>query len=210
MPCELSYNSRAYGTSPILSEQGKWMQADQEPKSRTKSAFREVVETIVFTLLIYFLVRTFLFENYRVVGSSMFPTLEDGQFLVVNKLVYRLQGPQRGDIIVFRDPHAPDRKLIKRVVGLPGEMLEIRHGQVFINNQRLDEPYIKDLAQYSRPPSPIPDGQYFVLGDNRNNSSDSSSWGTLPGDNIVGKAWLSYWPPPMWGVIQHETYGNVP
>jgi signal peptidase I len=218
MPCELSYNSRALAlqqgssceTGPILSEQGRWMQADQEPKSRTKSAFREVVETIVFTLLIYFLVRTFLFENYRVVGSSMFPTLEDNQFLVVNKLAYRLQQPQRGDIIVFRDPHDKERKLIKRVIGLPGDVLEVRQGQVFVNDQRLEEPYIQDPARYSRPPSSVPDGQYFVLGDNRNNSSDSSNWGTLPRENIVGKAWLSYWPPPLWGVIPHETYGNVP
>jgi len=186
------------------------MQAEQEPKSRTKSAFREIVETIVFTLLIYFLIRTFLFENYRVVGSSMVPTLEDNQYLVVNKLLYRLQGPQRGDIIVFRDPHGLNRKLIKRVIGLPGDTLEIKQGQVFIAGQPLAEPYIRDPAQYSRAPSQIPDGQYFVLGDNRNNSSDSSNWGTLPRDNIVGKAWLSYWPPTLWGVIQHETYGNVP
>jgi signal peptidase I len=218
MPCELSYNARALAlqqgfsceTGPILNEQGTWMQADQEPISRTKSAFREVVETIVFTLLIYFLVRTFLFENYRVVGTSMFPTLEDNQFLVVNKLVYRLHEPQRGDIIVFRDPQDKGRKLIKRVMGLPGDVLEIRQGQVFINARRLEEPYIPDPARYSRPPSSIPDGQYFVLGDNRNNSSDSSSWGTLPRENIVGKAWLSYWPPPVWGIIPHETYGDVP
>lgn len=186
------------------------MQADEQPGSRTRSALREVVETVLFTLIIYVLVRHFLFENYRVVGYSMTPTLEDDQFLVVNKLGYRLHEPQRGDIIVFRDPRNPDRKLIKRVIGLPGETLDIKQGQIFINEQPLDELYIRNPGHYSMPPTPIPPDQYFVLGDNRNNSSDSHNWGTLPIGEIIGKAWLSYWPPPLWGVVPHETYNNVP
>lgn len=186
------------------------MQADEQPNSRVRSVLREFVETVLLTLLIYVLVRHFLFENYRVVGHSMTPTLEDEQYLVVNKLVYRLHEPQRGDIIVFHDPRSSDRKLIKRVIGLPGEMLEIKQGQVFINEQQLDEAYLSDLGRYSVPPTPIPADQYFVLGDNRNNSSDSHNWGTLPGNTIVGKAWLSYWPPHMWGMVPHETYGIVP
>ncbi len=186
------------------------MQAEEQPRSRGRSALREFVETVLFTLLIYVLVRHFLFENYRVVGYSMTPTLDNDQFLVVSKLEYRLHEPQRGDIIVFYDPRSSDRKLIKRVVGLPSEVLEVRQGQVFINELLLDEPYIQNLGHYSVSPSPIPTDHYFVLGDNRNNSSDSHNWGTLPGDNIVGKAWLSYWPPDLWGVVPHETYGLVP
>lgn len=186
------------------------MQADEQPRSRTSSALRELAETILFTLLIYFLVRTFLLENYQVDGRSMDPTLEDGQYLVVNKLLYRLQEPQRGDIIVFHDPRSSDRKLIKRVIGLPGDILEIKGGQVFINDQALDEPYIQGPIRYSQVPSPIPDDHYFVLGDNRNNSSDSHNWGTLSGAGIVGKAWLTYWPPNLWGIIPHQTYGEEP
>lgn len=186
------------------------MQADEQPGSRTRSALREVVETVLFTLIIYVLVRHFLFENYRVVGYSMTPTLENDQFLVVNKLGYRLHEPQRGDIIVFRDPRNPDRKLIKRLIGLPGETLDIKQGQVFVNGQPLDELYIRNPGHYSMPPTPIPPDQYFVLGDNRNNSSDSHNWGTLPIGEIVGKAWLSYWPPPLWGVVPHEVYHNAP
>jgi signal peptidase I len=186
------------------------MQAVEQPDSRAKSTLREFVETILLTLLIYVLVRSFLFENYRVVGRSMDSTLENDQYLAVNKLGYRLHEPQRGDIIVFHDPRDGSRKLIKRVIGLPGEMLEIRNGQVFINNLRLDEPYIQTPGSYSYPPQPIPDDTYFVLGDNRNNSSDSHNWGTLSRDNIVGKAWISYWPPRLWGVIPHETYQDVP
>lgn len=186
------------------------MQADEQPKSRTRSALFEFAETILFTLLIYILVRTFLFENYRVVGRSMEPTLEDGQYLVVNKMVYRLHEPQRGDIIVFHDPRNGDRKLIKRVIGLSGEMLEIKNGQVYINEQRLNESYIPNLGSSTRPPGPIPDDRYFVMGDNRNNSSDSRSWGPLPREKIVGKAWLTYWPPSRWGMIPHQDYEESP
>lgn len=186
------------------------MQADEQSRSRARSALREFVETVAFTLLIYFLVRHFLFENYKVVGHSMDLTLHDNQYLVVNKLGYRLHVPQRGDIIVFRDPRNPDRKLIKRVVGLPGENLEIKQGQVFVNQEQLDELYVQAPGHYSVPPSLIPDGHYYVLGDNRNNSSDSHNWGTLPGDEIVGKAWISYWPPELWQVVPHIDYENGP
>ncbi len=191
-----------------MADQGTQMQADQ--KSRAPSALREFVETVLFTLLIYFVVRQFLFENYRVVGYSMTPTLEDQQFLVVNKLGYRLHEPQRGDIMVFRDPRDSGRKLIKRVIGLPGEVLEIRQGQVFIDNTQLDEAYIESLGQYSVPPTSIPADHFFVLGDNRNNSSDSHNWGTLSSEEIVGKAWLSYWPPRLWGVVPHQLYEYIP
>lgn len=186
------------------------MQADEQPRSRVRSVLRELVETVLLTLLIYVLVRHFLFENYRVVGHSMDPTLENDQYLVVNKLGYRLHEPQRGDIVVFYDPRNSDRKLIKRVIGLPGEVLEIKQGQVFINEQQLDEPYIPNPGRYSVPPTPIPADHYFVLGDNRNNSSDSHNWGTLPSSKLVGKAWLSYWPPHMWGVVSHEIHGIAP
>jgi signal peptidase I len=186
------------------------MQAEEQTGSRTKSIVREFGETIVLTLLIYFLVRTFLFENYRVLGHSMDPTLENDQFLVVNKLGYRFHEPERGDIIVFRDPRTDERKLIKRVIGLPGEVLEIKDGQVYVDDYLLDESYVANPGRYSLPATPIPEGQYFVLGDNRNNSSDSHNWGTLSRREIVGQAWISYWPPRLWGLIPHETYGAVP
>lgn len=184
------------------------MQSEETQKSEKRSALREMIETVLLTLLIYVIVRTFLFENYRVVGHSMLPTLEDDQFLIVNKLGYRLYEPQRGDIVVFVDPRTPNRKLIKRVIGLPGEVIELRHGQVYVDQRLLDEPYIAAFGRYSEPPMPIPEGQYYVLGDNRNNSSDSHNWGMLPEDKIVGKAWLTYWPPAAWGVIPNADYTN--
>jgi signal peptidase I len=190
------------------------MEVDERPgeevKSQSRSALREMVETILLTLLIYVLIRTFLIENYRVVGHSMVPTLEDRQFLVVSKLDYRLHAPHRGDIVVFFDPRDADRKLIKRIVGLPGETIEIRNGRILIEGQTLDEPYIQNWANYSEPPREIPEDQYYVLGDNRSNSSDSHNWGTLPEDKIVGRAWFSYWPPELWGGVGHAKYALAP
>jgi signal peptidase I len=186
------------------------MRAEEGARSQIKPIVRELIETIVFIGLSFVLIRTFLFENYRVVGHSMDPSLENDQFLVVNKLGNRLSDPERGDIIVFRDPRTDERKLIKRIIGLPGEVLEIQDGQVLVNDQRLDEGYLATNGSYSQPPLLIPEGEYFVLGDNRSNSSDSHNWGTMPRDRIIGKAWVSYWPPKLWGLIPHENYGSEP
>jgi signal peptidase I len=185
------------------------MEADQEqPKSG--STLRELLETLILTVVTYLLVRTFLFETYRVVGQSMDPTLEQDERLIVSKLSYRLHDPQRGDIIVFHDPQDPSRNLIKRIIGLPGEMLEIRDGQVFINEQPLNEPYINGHMNGTEPPTPVPEGYYFVMGDNRNNSSDSRSWGPLAKDKIVGKAAFTYWPIRLWGPAPHAIYDITP
>jgi signal peptidase I len=186
------------------------MQAEEQIQPKKRSALRELAETIVITLLLYLLVRTFLFENYKVVGRSMELTLVNDQFVVVNKLSYRLHDPQRGDIIVFRDWSTEDRKLIKRVIGLPGETIEIRNGQTFVNGVILDEPYIELTGRDSRPATPVPEGSYYVLGDNRSNSQDSRSRGPLDGDNIVGKAWFTYWPPDRWGIVPHTDYEGTP
>ncbi len=163
---------------------------------------REIVETLVLTLVIFLLIRTVV-QNFRIEGYSMEPNLHAGQYLIVNKFVYNwLHPPQRGDIIVFEYPRSRDRDFIKRVVGLPGEKVEIRSGRVFINDQAMDEPYLNTLGNYNWGPQVIPPDQYFVLGDNRNNSSDSHTWGPLPKKDIIGKAWISYWPPKYWGLIE--------
>lgn len=214
MPPEFGYNSRQARCRWARIDQGMDMQVneqtDQQVESRPSSALREMVETILLTLLIYVLIRTFLIENYRVVGHSMDPTLSDRQFLIVSKLDYRLREPRRGDIVVFLDPRDGDRKLIKRIIGLPGEVVEIHSGQVLIGGQALDEPYIQNQAHYSEPATQVPEGQFYVLGDNRSNSSDSHNWGTLPEDRIVGRAWFSYWPPELWGPIAHAEYAGAP
>ncbi len=166
---------------------------------------REVAETVILTLIIFFLIRTVI-QNFRIEGTSMEPNLHNGQYLVINKIVYRLHPPQRGDVIVFRFPRDPQRDFIKRVIGLPRESVEIRAGRVFINGTPLDEPYSPATSTYSWGPKTLQEGEYFVLGDNRGNSSDSHNWGMLPRENIIGKAWLSYWPPQYWMIIPHYSF----
>lgn len=123
-------------------------------------------------------------------------------FVLVNKLSYQFGEIQRGDIIVFDFPLNMEEELIKRVIGLPGDTVLVQDGKVFVNNMPLNETYIAQLPNYSGQWA-VEDGYIFVLGDNRNNSNDSKDWGHLPIDNIVGKATLIYWPPPMWKMIDH-------
>lgn len=166
------------------------------------TAFRDLAETILLTLVIFFLVRMGV-ENYKVEGQSMEPNLHSGQYLIVDKISYKFRQPERGDIIIFKAPQSPDRNFVKRVIGLPGEKVEIRRGQVFINDRLLYEPYIDARWGYNWGPATVGANEYFVLGDNRNNSSDSHSWGMLPKANIIGKAWFCYWPPQNWGFLPH-------
>ena len=170
-----------------------------------KSALREIAETVFLTLLIFFLART-LIQNFRIEGNSMLPNLHDGQFLIIDKVSYYLHPPQRGDIVVFHYPKNPGRDFIKRIIALPGEEVEIRQGRVFINGEELMEPYPVERGSYSWGPAVVGEGEYFVLGDNRNNSSDSHSWGMLPRRNIIGRAWLSYWPPRYWAIIPRYSF----
>ncbi len=168
---------------------------------RLLRAFGEVVQTLLIAGAL-FLVVNLLTARIRVEGSSMEPSLHHGEFVVVNRLAYRFDQPQRGDIVVFHFPLDNGRRFIKRVVGESGDVVQIRGGQVFINGDLLHEPYISSPPSY--------DGEWrvgreqvFVLGDNRNNSSDSQNWGMLPLDEIIGKAVLVYWPPEDVGLIPH-------
>jgi signal peptidase I len=202
-------------------------------KSRGGGLAWELLQTILLTLLIFLGVRSVV-QNFRVEGASMEPTLNTGQYLLINKAVYfhiegtplarflpvsrqgstdyLLGGPQRGDVAVFRAPTSPDKDFIKRVIGLPGDTVLIRNGQVFVNGERLDEPYIHFPATYTYPfdgqPRVVPDGNYFVLGDNRPNSSDSHLGWFVPVDNLIGRAWVSYWPPPSWGMMPTAAYAH--
>jgi signal peptidase I len=168
-----------------------------------KAILREVVETVVLTLVIFFLIQTVV-RNFRVVGTSMEPNLHTGEYLIVDKISYRLGPPQRGDVIVFEPPVSAEGDYVKRVIGLPGELVEIRNGQVLINDKPIDEPYVVRPASYSMDARRVGPDELFVLGDNRNMSSDSHSWGMLPTDKVVGKALVSYWPPSLWGVIPRD------
>ncbi len=169
------------------------------------SLLRELVETLILTLVIFLLIR-FAVQNFRIEGFSMEPNFHDGQFLIVNKLIYALHPPERGDVIVFIPPNNTTRDFIKRVIGLPGDRIEIMDGRVYVNGAPLDEPYPLNPGSYTSAPVTVPAGEYFVLGDNRNNSSDSHSWGTVDGKSIIGKAWVSYWPPQVMGLVPTYSY----
>ncbi|KPL84231.1 signal peptidase I [Thermanaerothrix daxensis] len=153
----------------------------------------EALQVIVLALLLYFVIDTFI-ARVRVENISMQPTLKPGEFVIVNKVAYRTGQVQRGDVIVFRYPMNPREDYIKRVIGLPGDHIEIQNGKVFVNGQALEEPYVAASPSYNGVWD-VPPGQLFVLGDNRNQSSDSHSWGFVPMENVVGKALLVYWPP---------------
>jgi signal peptidase I len=157
------------------------------------SVGRELLGTIVPALLIAIAIHLFLAQATRVEGYSMEPTLFGHQRLIIEKVSYRMHQPDRGDIVVLRVDGFPEL-LIKRVVGLPGERLAVRDGVVYINGKPLDEPYLVQPARGDYPPVKIPQGYVFVMGDNRNNSSDSRVFGPVPIDNIVGHAWMRYWP----------------
>jgi signal peptidase I len=134
--------------------------------------------------------------------------LQEGEYVIINKLSYYLEDPQRGDIIVLNFPNDRSRDFIKRIVGIPGDHIEINNGIVEINGISLDEPFINAQPNYSGSWD-VPEGQYFVLGDNRNNSSDSHNWSYLPEDDIVGKAWIIYWGPENWGLIPHYKQSSI-
>lgn len=176
-----------------------------EPEGTRQSAWLrfllDALETILLSIIL-FLVINAISARVRVDGFSMRPTLNDGEYVLVNKLAYRLGEPERGDIIVFRFPIDPTEDFIKRVIGLPGDKVVIDNGKVLVNNVPLEEPYIAAAPQYEGIWD-IPGGHLFVLGDNRNDSSDSHAWGLLPEENVIGKALLIYWPPADWNYLDH-------
>jgi signal peptidase I len=167
----------------------------------------DILETLVLSVLLFVSINI-ISARIRVDGDSMMPTMISGEYVAVNRLSYKLGSPQIGDIIVFHFPRDPKEEYIKRVVGLPGDVIEVMNGSVYVNGQPLDENYLNVKMNYTGKWEVSAD-QLFVLGDNRNNSSDSHDWGTVPMDYVVGKAVLVYWPPPAWGLIDHVPLANA-
>ena len=185
-----------------------------------REILQETIKTILLSLSLFFVMHLMI-QNFRVEGSSMTPTLVEGQHIVVNKIVYSridredfarflpfvpldcdessgvvyaFGPPERGDIVIFHSPRQESLDLVKRVIGVPGDTIEIKSGRVFRNGEAIEEPYITNRDNRTIEPTEVPPGSYYVLGDNRVASSDSRSWGFLEDEYIIGKAWGSYWP----------------
>ena len=182
------------------------------------SEARLLLRDLVFALMIAALVVVFIVQPVKVEGTSMLPRLHDGERIFVNKLIYYDEyrwAPkvERGDIVVFWYPEDPSKSYIKRVVGLPGDTVEVREGNVLINGTILEEKYLdprENLSTRSQAPVYVKPNYYFVMGDNRDNSSDSRSWGLVPKKYIYGKALLRYWPLSAASVIHHEDLAPAP
>ena len=189
------------------------------------SVIREVLEAVLLALVVFVFIQTSI-QNFKVEGSSMHPNLETGQYLLVNKLVYfrldqerlsrivpfwrveredekfTIHPPKRGDVIVFHYPRDPKRDFVKRVIGVPGDGVKMEDGAVYVNGEKVDEPYITAPGSSYMDTLRLAEREYFVLGDNRRGSNDSRNWGPVPEANILGKVWFVYWPVSNWQVIK--------
>lgn len=170
--------------------------------------FADIFETIIIALVVFLLTYFFLIQPHRVQGDSMLPNFTNGELILTDKISYRIRTPARGDVVVFAAPQDSGKDFIKRIVGLPHEKIALISGQIYINDNRLKEPYLtgntKTLGGTSLAENGqilIPENEYFVLGDNRSHSSDSREWGPVKKSEIVGRAFIIYWPPPSFALV---------
>jgi signal peptidase I len=195
---------------------------DEEPEEKPNvekavkggvNFFFDFLETIVVALSIFVVVYLFLVQPHEVKGSSMEPNFHNNEYILTDKISFRFQLPKRGDVVIFKAPTNPDVDYIKRVIALPGERVKVEGGSVYVNDQKLNEPYLRDATTLF-PGSRLQEGvditidqdNYFVLGDNRPHSSDSREFGPIPRKLIVGKAFFRYWPVTEFGLLPHISY----
>ncbi|MFM6354725.1 MAG: signal peptidase I [Planktothrix sp.] len=182
-----------------------------KPQNYEKSFWEKTKENLVILAIalgLSLLIRTLIAEPRFIPSDSMFPTLEIGDRLVIEKVSYYFRPPQFGDIIVFNPPsqlqeigYAADQAFIKRVIGQPGQVVAVKNGQVYVDHQPLFERYIAEEPNYQLLPVKVPENSYFVMGDNRNDSNDSHVWGFLPKENIIGRAVFRFWPIERFGGV---------
>jgi signal peptidase I len=197
------------------------------PAPSALSVIGEIAQTVILAVLLFLLIRNFI-QNYRVENISMEPNFHEGQFLIINRFAYCpglhldipivdvhlekascVWQPRRGDVVVFHYPPDPSKDYIKRIIGLPGELVEVQDGRVYINRHPMTEPFGPNPGSYSAAPIRLGPGEFYVMGDNRNSSSDSHVWGPVPLENIVGRAVVRYWPPSKWSVIPQWQFPEV-
>ena len=166
-----------------------------------KNYIKEILGMLTLVIIIFLLLKLVV-GSYAVISQSMEPGLQMGQRLLVNKIAYNFDQPDRGDIVYYKTPEGEHDQL-KRVIGISGDIVEIKNRCVYINGIRITEPYVKNAPAYTLESYQVPINHFFILGDNRSNSNDSSSGWTVPRENILGKAWLYTWPPDKWGSINN-------
>lgn len=177
---------------------------------RAVAAFFDFLQSIVVVMAIMVMIYLYIMSPQEISGLSMYPTFDNGEYILTNKIEYKLHEPNRGDVVVFKSPQNKDIDYIKRIIGLPGDHVKVLNGKYYVNGQLLIEAYLpKDLYTFSGSylkegiEITVPAGQYFVSGDNRPHSLDSREFGTIPKGDIIGKALLRYWPFDRAGIIQN-------
>ena len=177
------------------------------------SFFLDTIETVVIALAIFVVIYLFLIQPHQVKGSSMFPNFIDGEYILTDKISYRFKKPERGDVVVFKAPKDHEVDYIKRIIGLPRDTVRFDNSKVYINGSQLQEKYLP--SEYVTNPGAfmaigdevtVPDNQFFVMGDNRNHSSDSREWGFVKTDEFIGKSWFRYWPISQIGFVPKINY----
>lgn len=176
---------------------------NKEQQNKSFKPFLELIQALVIALVITFVIRTFVLQPFWVPTTSMVPTLKVNNRILVNEIFMRYGEVQRGDVMVFHYPLDPDDIYVKRMIALPGEILEIKEDGIYINGEKIDEPYlVQDYKYEPMGPVLVPDDSYFAMGDNRDHSADSRIWGFVPEENFIGKAFLIYWPFSDMGQIE--------
>lgn len=181
--------------------------------SRLGAFFLDILQVLIFAVSIFLFIYLLVLQPHKIKGASMEPNFHDGEFLLTDKVTYRFNEPQRGDVVVFKAPPDEANEFIKRIIAVPGERVKVEGGKVFINGQQLTEEYLEPgLATLSGSVLAegqeyiVPEGQYVMLGDNRNHSLDSRNIGFIGKEKITGRAWLLYWPINEAGVVKAPNY----
>ncbi|MGB7440654.1 MAG: signal peptidase I [Coleofasciculaceae cyanobacterium] len=182
---------------------------EQQPLQNAETFWTDGLKTMGFALIFAFSFRIFVAEPRYIPSGSMLPTLQINDYLIIDKLSYKFRKPERGNVVVFSPTDALKKQdftdaFIKRVIGLPGDEVEVKEGLVYINNQPLPEKYIEEKPEYNYGPVRVPANQYLVLGDNRNSSYDSHNWGFVPRDKIIGQAVIRFWPLSRVGKLEPD------
>ena len=189
-------------SQPTEQPKKRWFKKKEKEKKTPMQELKEWVVTLLVAVVIALVVRTFLFEPVRVDGSSMSTTLSNGEVMFVTKPEYLMGDPQRFDVVLCHYPGRGNTNFVKRVVGLPGDTVEIAGGYLYVNGEKYEEPYITHRPDYILSAYTVPEGQYFVLGDNRSNSNDSHLIGPIDRDMIVGHVRSVFWPLDAWRTIE--------